>query len=78
MSIYSDKLAHTQLAINCRYSLAQMRAWEDMQAQLIMCTVLDEVISQSELTTKVKTKPGCLKKVKVIVPEIALIVHLNK
>ena len=38
MSIYSDKLAHVQAVINCRYSVAQMCTWEDTHAHLFMFT----------------------------------------
>ena len=34
MSIYSDKLAHVQVVINSRYSVAQMCTWEDTHARL--------------------------------------------
>ena len=30
MSIYSDKLAHIQIVINCRYSIAQICTCEEM------------------------------------------------
>ena len=43
MSIYSDKLAHVQVVINCQYSIAQMY-------------VLDDIMSQSELTTRLYKK----------------------
>ena len=32
MSIYSDKLAHVQVVINCQYFVAQMCTCEDMLA----------------------------------------------
>ena len=35
MSIYSDKLANVQVVINCGYSIAQMRTWEDIHTLLI-------------------------------------------
>ena len=52
MSIYLDKFAHAQVVINCRYSVAQMRAWEDIQACLFTHSVLNDIMSQSELTTQ--------------------------
>ena len=33
-SVYLDKLAHIQVVINCRYSIAQMCTREDTQARL--------------------------------------------
>ena len=51
MSIYSDKLAHIQVITNCQYSTAQMCIWEDILRHLFMHAVLDDVMSQSELTT---------------------------
>ena len=47
MSIYSDKLAHQQVVINCQYSVAQMGTWED--TRLFRLAILDDVMSQSEL-----------------------------
>ena len=38
---YSDKLAHVQVVINCRYSIAQMCTWEDTHARLFTRAVLD-------------------------------------
>ena len=51
-SIHSDKLAHAQVVINSRDSVAQMCTWEDIYARLFT-RVLDDVMSQSELTTLV-------------------------
>ena len=53
MSIYLDKLAHMQVIINCWYYVAQMHTWEEIQAHFNECIVLDDVMSQSELTIKV-------------------------
>ena len=52
MSIYSDKLANIQVLINCQYYVAQMCTREDTQARLLMRPVLDDDMSQNELTTK--------------------------
>ena len=52
MSIHSDKLAHVQVVINSRDSVAQIYTWEDIQARLFTPPGL-EVMSQSELTTLV-------------------------
>ena len=46
MSIYSDRLGHIQVIINCWYSVAQMCTWEDTHARLFMHAVLDDVMSQ--------------------------------
>ena len=45
MSIYSDKLAHIQVVINCRYSVAQMCTCEDMLAHILGAPCLDDVMS---------------------------------
>ena len=50
---YWDKLANAQFVINCRYSVAQMPTWEDIHARLFTSAVLDDVMSQSELTANV-------------------------
>ena len=50
MSIYSDKLAQVQVVINCRYSIAQMCTWEDIHPHLFKRVILDDVMSQNELT----------------------------
>ena len=63
MSIYSDKLAHVQVVINCRNSIAQMCSREDTHARSFMRAVLDDFMSQNELTTfiiKFQNKIGCL------------------
>ena len=52
MSIYSDKLAHIQVVINCQFSVAQMCTWEDTHARLFTRAVLADITSQNELTTK--------------------------
>ena len=48
MSIYLDKLAHVQVVINCRYSVALMCTCEDTLAHY-----LDDVKSQNELKTSI-------------------------
>ena len=50
MSIHFDKLAHVQVVINSRYSIAQMCTREDILARLFTHNVLDDVMSQNELT----------------------------
>ena len=35
MSIYLNKLAHTQVVLNCRYSVAQMCTREDTLAHIL-------------------------------------------
>ena len=53
MSIYSDKLAHVQVVINCRYYVAQICTCEDTLAQYLSAPYLDNVMSHNELTTPV-------------------------
>ena len=55
MSIYSDKLAHVQVVINCRYSVAQMCTREETQADWFTRAEIDDFMSQSELITVWKT-----------------------
>ena len=50
MSIYSDKLAHVQVVINCQYSIAQMCTREDTLAQYLGALYLDDVMSHNWLT----------------------------
>ena len=42
-SCYSDKLAHVQILINCRYSVAQMCTCEDTLAHDLGVPCLDDV-----------------------------------
>ena len=49
MIIYSDKLAHVQVVINCQYSVAQMCTREDTLAHYL--GTLDDVMSYNWLTT---------------------------
>ena len=51
MSIFSDKLAHVQVVINCRYSIVQMYTHEDMFAHYLGTPSLDDVMSHNELPT---------------------------
>ena len=51
MSIYSDKLAHIQVIINCRYSIAQMCTREVELAHSLGLPCIDDVISYNSLTT---------------------------
>ena len=51
MSIYSDKLAHIQVIINCQYSIAQMCTHEDLLAHYLGMQYLDDVMSYNFLTT---------------------------
>ena len=50
MSIYSDKIAHLQVVVNCQYSIAQMCTRKDTLAHYLGAPYLDDVISQNELT----------------------------
>ena len=47
----SDQWKSAQVVINCRFSIAQMRTWEEIHARLFIHAVFDDVMSQSELTT---------------------------
>ena len=49
MSIYSDKLAHVQVVIICRYSIAQMCTHEDLLAHYLGVLSLDDVMSHNTL-----------------------------
>ena len=42
MSIYSDKLAHVQIVINCRYSVAQLCTLEDTLAYISGMLFIDD------------------------------------
>ena len=53
MSIYSDKLAHIQVIINCQYSVAQMCTREDTLARYLGAPSLDDVMSHNDLTTNI-------------------------
>ena len=53
MNIYSDKSAHVQVIINCRYSVAQMCTPEDTFGHYVGTPSLDDVMSQNELTTSI-------------------------
>ena len=45
MSIYSDKLAHLQVVINCLYSVAQMCTREDKLAHKLGGPYFDDIMS---------------------------------
>ena len=51
MSIYSDKLAHIQVIINCRFSVEQMCTLEDMLAHNLGAPYIDDVMIHNSLTT---------------------------
>ena len=51
--IITDKVVKILLLINSRYSIAQMCTWEDTRARLFTRPVLDDVMSQNELTTNI-------------------------
>ena len=51
-SIYSDKLVHVQVVINCQYSVAQMCTPKDMLAHSLGASCLVDVMSYKSLTTK--------------------------
>ena len=50
MNIYSDKLAHIQVIINCQYSVAQMCSREDMLNHNLGGPYFDDVMSYNFLT----------------------------
>ena len=50
-SCYSDKLAHVQILINCRYSVAQMCTCEDTLAHILGAPYFDNIMSYNSLTT---------------------------
>ena len=54
MSIYSDKLAHVQVVINCQYFLAQLCTCEDGLAYILGTLSIDDVMSRNSLTTELK------------------------
>ena len=51
MNIYLDKLAHLQVVINCRYSVAHMCTREDGLAYILGAPSIDDVMSYNSLTT---------------------------
>ena len=51
MNIYSDKLAHVQIVINCRDSIAQICTYEETLAHNLGVLYLDDVMSYNSLTT---------------------------
>ena len=50
MLAYSDKLAHTQVVINCGYSVAQLCNREDIHTHWFLRAILDDFMSQKELS----------------------------
>ena len=50
-SIYSDKLVHVQVVINCQYSVAQMCTHEDALAYILGAPFIDDIMSYNLLTT---------------------------
>ena len=53
LCLYSDKLAHVQVIINCRYSIAQMCTHEDTLAHHLGAPFIDDVIRYNTLITSV-------------------------
>ena len=51
MNIYSDKLTHVQVIINCLYSIAQFCTCKDTLAYISGAPPIDDVISYNSLTT---------------------------
>ena len=54
MSIYTDKLAHIQVVINCRYFVAQMCTHEDALAHNLGALCIDQVMSYNTLIATAK------------------------
>ena len=52
MNIYSDKLAHLQVVINCLYSVAQMCTCEDTLAYILGTPSIDDVITTAGHETR--------------------------
>ena len=50
-NIYSDKLAHVQVVINCLYSVVQLCTSEDTLAYISGALSIDQVMSYNLLTT---------------------------
>ena len=50
MNIYSDKLAHIQVVINCRYLVAQSCTSEGELAYISGALSIDDVMSYNSLT----------------------------
>ena len=44
MSVYSDKLAHVPVVINCQYSVAQMCTHENTLAHYLGAPFIDDVM----------------------------------
>ena len=53
MSIYSDKLAHEQVIINCQYLVARMCTREATLAHNLGALFIDDVMSYNSITTPV-------------------------
>ena len=63
MSIYSDKLTHLQVIINCFYSIAQFFKGKDMLTHISGTPSIDDVMSYNLLKTLVKNStPNLLSK----------------
>ena len=55
MSIYSDKLAHVQVVVKCRYFIAQLCTREDGLAYIFGAPFINDVMTYNLLTTLVIT-----------------------
>ena len=51
--VYSDKLAHIQVGINCQYSVVQMCIREDTLPNILGAPYIDDLMSYNSLTTLV-------------------------
>ena len=53
MSIYSDKIAHKEVVIICRYFVAQLCTREDGLAYILGAPSINVIMSYNSLTTSV-------------------------
>ena len=59
MRIYSDKLAHIQVVINCRYFVAQMCTLEDTLAHNLDAPYFGEVMSYLDKLAHIQVVINC-------------------
>ena len=59
MIIYLDKLAHIQVVINCRFSIAQLCTREDTLAHNLGALYFDDVMSYSDKLAHIQVVINC-------------------
>ena len=59
MNIYSAKLAHVQVVINCQYSVVQMCTREDTLTHKLGAPYFDDVMSQNNTRLTENTTNPC-------------------